>query len=76
MEPQGSLPHSQVPATCPYPKPARSGPYPHIALPEDPTSTLNIVHTRYTITIRIKKLYFIAALRRSAQSYLNENLSI
>jgi len=26
MEPEGSLPHSQVPATCPYPKPARSSP--------------------------------------------------
>ena len=28
MEPKGSLPHSQVPATCPYPEPARSCPYP------------------------------------------------
>ena len=28
MEPEGSLPHSQVPTTCPYPKPARSSPYP------------------------------------------------
>ena len=28
MEPKGSLPHSQVPATCPYPQPARSSPYP------------------------------------------------
>ena len=36
MEPEGSLPHSQVPATCPYPEPARSSPYPHIPLPEDP----------------------------------------
>ena len=27
MEPKGSLPHSQVPATCPYPEPARSSPY-------------------------------------------------
>jgi hypothetical protein len=35
MEPEGSLPHSQVPATCPYPEPARSRPYPHILLPED-----------------------------------------
>jgi len=26
MEYKGSLPHSQVPATCPYPKPARSSP--------------------------------------------------
>ena len=39
MEPEGSLPHSQVPATCPYPEPARSSPYPHIPLPEDPSST-------------------------------------
>jgi len=29
MEPEGSLPHSQVPATCPYPQPAQSSPYPH-----------------------------------------------
>ena len=29
MEPEGSLPHSQAPATCPYPEPARSNPYPH-----------------------------------------------
>ena len=28
MEHEGSLPHSQVPATCPYPEPARSSPYP------------------------------------------------
>ena len=28
MKPEGSLPHSQVPATCPYPEPARSSPYP------------------------------------------------
>jgi hypothetical protein len=24
MEPESSLPHSQVPGTCPYPEPARS----------------------------------------------------
>jgi len=29
MEPEGSLQHSQVPATCPYPEPARSSPHPH-----------------------------------------------
>ena len=28
MEPEGSLLHSQVPATCPYPEPAQSSPYP------------------------------------------------
>jgi len=30
-----SLPHSQVPATCPYPEPVLSTPNPHIPLPED-----------------------------------------
>jgi len=33
METEGSLPHSHVPATCPYPEPARSSLYPHIPLP-------------------------------------------
>jgi hypothetical protein len=28
MEPEGSLLHSQAAATCPYPQPARSSPYP------------------------------------------------
>ena len=37
MEPEGSLPHSQVPATCPCPEPARSNPHLHILLPEDPS---------------------------------------
>ena len=36
MEHEFSLQHSQVPANCPYPKPARSSPYPHIPLPKDP----------------------------------------
>jgi len=35
MEPEGSLPHSQVPATCPYPEPDQSSPHPHIPLLED-----------------------------------------
>ena len=29
MEPEGSLPHSQLSATCPYPAPARSSTYSH-----------------------------------------------
>ena len=47
IEPEGSLPHSQVPATCPYPEPARSSLYPtpyslkihlNIILPSKPES--------------------------------------
>ena len=40
MEPESSLPCSQVPATCPCPEPARSGPYTHISLPENPFYTI------------------------------------
>jgi hypothetical protein len=36
MEPEGSLPLSQVPATNPYHEPALSSPYPHITLTEYP----------------------------------------
>jgi len=32
MEPESSFSHSQVPATCPYPEPAPSSPYPHIQI--------------------------------------------
>ena len=35
MEPESSLLHLQVPATCPYPEPARSSPQPNNQLPED-----------------------------------------
>jgi len=47
MEPEGSIPHSQVPVTCSYPDPARSSPYPtshflkihlNIILPSTPGS--------------------------------------
>jgi hypothetical protein len=37
MEPEGALPHSQVPATCPFRELARSSPEPHTPLPEDPS---------------------------------------
>ena len=37
MEPEGSLPHSQVPANCPCSEPDRCSPYPHIPLREDPS---------------------------------------
>ena len=36
MELEGSLPHSQAPATCPYSESHQSSPCPSIPLPEDP----------------------------------------
>ena len=35
MEPKGSLPRLQVPATWPFPEPDQSSQCPHIPLPED-----------------------------------------
>ena len=46
MEPEGSLPHLQLPTTCPYPEPARSSPYPHTPLPEDPSSYYPPIYTQ------------------------------
>jgi hypothetical protein len=37
MEHEGSLPYSQVPATCPYPEPTPSSPHHPLQLPEDPS---------------------------------------
>jgi hypothetical protein len=39
MEPKGSLPYSQVPATRPYPEPTSSSPHDPLQLPEDPLSS-------------------------------------
>ena len=36
MEPKGTLPHSRVPVTCPYPEPRRFSSYSHIPLPQYP----------------------------------------
>jgi hypothetical protein len=36
MKPEGSLPHSQAPATCPYPKPDQSSICLPITILEDP----------------------------------------
>jgi hypothetical protein len=40
MEPEGSLPYSQVSATCPYPEPTQSNPYPQAPFPEDPSNII------------------------------------
>jgi hypothetical protein len=37
FKPEGSLPYSQVPASCPYPELAQSSPNSYIPLPEHPS---------------------------------------
>jgi hypothetical protein len=40
MEPEGYLPYSQVPATCPYPQPTPSSPHNPRQLPKHPSYTI------------------------------------
>jgi len=35
MEPEGSLPHSETPVTCPYPEPHQTSPCLYVSLLED-----------------------------------------
>jgi len=37
MEPEGSLPHLEASATCPYRVPTQSSPHTHIPPPGDPS---------------------------------------
>jgi len=45
MEPEGSLPPSQVPTTCSYPEAPQSSPYSHTPLPEDQSSYYTPIYT-------------------------------
>jgi hypothetical protein len=44
IEPEGSLPHSQVLATCLYPEQDQSSPYPHIPHREDPSQYYPLIY--------------------------------
>jgi hypothetical protein len=44
MEPEGSSPHLQAPAT--YPEPAQSSPHTHIPLPADPSEYYPPIYAR------------------------------
>ena len=49
MEPEGSLLHLQLPATCPYPEPTPSSPCPHVQLilPTNPGSSKPSLSLRF-----------------------------
>ena len=50
MEPKGSLPQSQVPATCPFSEPDQPSPCPH-PLPPFPNFPLKYRRLFYSISI-------------------------
>ena len=53
MEPEGSLPHLQVPTTCPYHEPARSSPY-----PPHPTSWRSILILPSHLCLGLPSVFF------------------
>ena len=55
MEPEGSLPHSPVPATCPYPVPARSS-----AHPPNPTSWRAILILSFHLRLGLPSGFFLS----------------
>ena len=67
MEPEGSFPHSQQPATCPYPKPDQSSPCPLIPLLEDQFLKLSF-HRRLGVSSGL----FLSA---TANNKINERIT-
>ena len=62
MERECLLPHSKVPATCPYPQPARSSPYPHIP------------QTKITFTKVQKCVQVVNVVNNNVASYVDGSL--
>ena len=75
MEHEGSLRHSQVPTTCPYPEPPPSSPYIQNPLPEDP-SCFTHTHKHYKlITFSVAKFHPICTLLSEMKSREREEHS-
>jgi hypothetical protein len=74
MEPEGSLPHSQAPATCPYPEPAQSSPHTHIPLPED-HMVCNITENSVLLHSYFRNKLF-SKLMSLVVDYLNNDLIV
>jgi hypothetical protein len=79
MEPEaeGSLTHTQVPATCPYPEPAESSPYPHIPNPEYPSYNNLMSHFcclgREKVSFQVRGFvceYFVTKIRFHGEEFL------
>jgi hypothetical protein len=69
MEPEGLSPHSQEPATCPYPEPDQSSPRPPTQPLEDPFSVLLI--REWNTFYLIHDIKFCWACRRRDKHILN-----
>jgi hypothetical protein len=89
MEPEGSLPHSQQPATCPYSEPHCSGPHPpsrilnihfHTVVPSTSgssklSSTLRFPHQNPVCTSPLPNTCYMPCLSKSAWFNHPNNIS-
>ena len=65
MDPEGSLPHSQQPATCPYPAPDRSSPCFH------PTSVKSILIWSFHLGLGLPSAFLPSGLPSKTATYSN-----
>ena len=73
MEPVSSLLHSQVPATCPYAKPAQSSQYPHIHFLKTHLNTILPYmpgSPKWSLSLRFPHVYNSPALRAACPAHL------
>jgi hypothetical protein len=70
MEPEGSLPHLQMPATYAYTEPDQSSPCPHTSLPVDPSCT-SVTSPKQTYRVFILSLHSTRQLYRIERLYLS-----
>jgi hypothetical protein len=85
MEPEGSLPHPQVPATRLYSEPAQSSPYPHAAAVSEPAlyrlltfqvpnlMSLFSLLSRTKVSVRVRGFvcgYFVTKIRFHGEELL------
>jgi len=75
MEPEGSLPHSQVPATCSYPEPASSSPCSHISLPGDPSNWFYITSVLFYSSALLSQIWSMYLLRNKWDGVIKERES-
>jgi hypothetical protein len=59
MKSESPLPYSQETATCPYPKPAQSSPYPYIPLREDPALHYPLIYAQVVIPMFVIPMFVI-----------------
>jgi len=68
MEPEGSSPHSQAPATCPYRQPERSSPCLHIPFIENQFYYCPPIYMQF---FHVVSFHLVSSLLRPCETFCN-----